>query len=223
MTVRIFLADDHQIVRQGLKALLSAEGELELIGEGVDGLDTVRQVEQLLPDVLVLDVMMPRLNGLEVARQVRRRCPDTRIIMLSMHSDDAYVYESLQAGAMAYVLKESSAAQLVEAIHHVMAGKNYFSAPINEVEVRAYAERGRSGPTDPYDSLTIREREVLQLTAEGLNGNEISSRLFISPRTVETHRANLMRKLGIRNQKEMVRYAMERERLREQKKAEAID
>ncbi|MGE3805479.1 MAG: response regulator [Gemmataceae bacterium] len=222
MGLRIFLADDHQIVRQGLRALLSGETDFELVGEGIDGVDTVRQVEQLRPDVLVLDVMMPRLNGLEVARQIRRRAPATRIVMLSMHSDDAYVYEALQAGAMAYVVKESSAEQLAQAIRLVAAGQNYFSPPINEAEVRSYAERGRRGSSDPYDSLTPREREVLQLTVEGLNGNEVSERLFISPRTVETHRANLMRKLGVRNQKELVRWAMERERLQEQKKTEGL-
>jgi two-component system response regulator NreC len=210
MALKLLLADDHQIVRQGLRAILKSEPDFQLVGEAADGLDTVRQVERLQPDVLVLDLMMPGLSGLEVTRQVAKRCPETRVVILSMHSNVAYVVEALRAGATAYVLKESGAEELVQAIRSVAAGKRYFSAPISEPALGAYVQKAEETALDPYHTLTAREREVLQLTAEGHSGIEISERLFISPRTVESHRANLMRKLGVRNQKELIRYALQR-------------
>ncbi len=210
MAITLLLADDHRIVRQGLRALLNAVPDFQLAGEASDGPEALRLAERLQPNVLVLDLMMPGLNGLDVARQVARRSPRTRIIILSMHSNEAYVLEALRAGASAYVLKDSSAEELVQAIREVSAGRRYFSAPISEQAVTAYARRAAGAPLDPYDTLTLREREVLQLTAEGYSGTEISERLFISPRTVESHRANLMRKLTVRNQKELVRYALHR-------------
>lgn len=210
MTLKLLLADDHQIVRQGLRAILKTEPDFQLIGEASDGLETLRLAERLSPDVLVLDLMMPGLGGLEVARQIAKRAPDTKVVILSMHSNIAYVVEALRAGASAYVLKESGAEELVAAIRAVAAGKRYFSPPISERAVGAYMEKAEETPLDPYNTLTAREREVLQLTADGLSGTEISEKLFISPRTVETHRANLMRKLGVRNQKELIRYALQR-------------
>jgi DNA-binding NarL/FixJ family response regulator len=210
MTLKLLLADDHQIVRQGLRAILKTEPDFQLVGEAADGLETLRLAEKLNPDVLVLDLMMPGLGGLEVTRQLAKRAPDTRIVILSMHSNIAYVVEALRAGASAYVLKESGAEELVAAIRAVAAGKRYFSPPISEGALGAYIEKAEETPLDPYNTLTAREREVLQLTAEGLSGTEISEKLFISPRTVETHRANLMRKLGVRNQKELIRYALQR-------------
>jgi DNA-binding NarL/FixJ family response regulator len=209
MATTLFLADDHQIVRQGLGAILRTKPEYELVGEASDGLDTVRQVEKLKPDVLVLDLMMPGLNGIEVARQVHQRVPKTTIVILSMSSDEAYVHEAVRAGARAYVLKEAGFEELMKAIKETLAGRRYFSPPITEASLREYADRVGAADS-PYESLTSREREVLQLTAEGLTGIEISERLFISPRTVETHRANLMRKLGLRNQRELVRFATEK-------------
>jgi DNA-binding NarL/FixJ family response regulator len=208
--VKVLLADDHQIVRQGLRAILKTEPDFQLVGEAGDGLETVRLTEKLHPDVVVLDLMMPGLTGLEVTRQLSKRAPSTRIVILSMHSNVAYVVEAMRAGAMAYVLKESGAEELVQAIRAVVAGKRYFSSPLSEKALGAYIEKAEESVLDPYHTLTAREREVLQLTAEGLSGTEISERLYISPRTVETHRANLMRKLGVRNQKELIRYALER-------------
>jgi DNA-binding NarL/FixJ family response regulator len=204
------LADDHQIVRQGLRALLQTEPDLQLVGEAADGLETVRLVDKLQPAVLVLDLMMPGLNGIEVTRQVARRSPQTRVVILSMHSSEPYVVEALRAGASAYVLKESGAGELVKAIREVAAGRRYFSPPISEHALGAFVQQVEGAPLDPYHKLTAREREVLQLTAEGQSGNEIARRLFISARTVESHRANLMRKLAVRNQKELVRYALQR-------------
>jgi two-component system, NarL family, response regulator NreC len=215
----VVLADDHQIVRQGLRALLKSVPDLQLLGEASDGLETVRLAERQQPDVLVVDLMMPGLNGMDVARQVLKRSPRTHIVILSMHSNEAYVVEALRAGASAYVLKEAGADDLVAAIRAAARGRRYFSPPISEQAIKEYLSRAKETTPDPYEALTIREREVLQLTAEGHSGNAISERLFISPRTVETHRMNLMRKLGMRNQKELIRYAVERGLLPKSKNA----
>jgi DNA-binding NarL/FixJ family response regulator len=204
------LADNHQVVRKGISALLETERDLRLVGEAGDGQDTLRHVEKLQPDVLVLDLMMPGLGGLEVARVVRQRSPKTRIVILTMHEDEAYVVEALQAGAMAYVLKDAGLDALLRAIRHVLAGEKYLSPPLSEDGLASYRERTQPVPFDRYQTLTAREREILQLTAEGHSGVEIAERLFISPRTVESHRANMMRKLRLRNQRQLVRYALER-------------
>jgi two-component system, NarL family, response regulator NreC len=209
MALTVMLADDHRIVRQGLRALLAAEPGLELVGEAGDGPEAVRLAERLRPDVLVLDLMLPGLGGLDVARELAQRSPRTRVVVLSMHADLGYVWEAVRAGALGYVLKEAGAAELVRAVRAVAAGQRYLGAPLTEEALAAYAARaGEGGGDDPYAGLTFREREVLQLTAEGLSGTEVAARLFISPRTVESHRASLMRKLGVRNQKELVRYAV---------------
>src|SRR5262249_14489924 len=197
MPTTIVLADDHQIVRQGLRALLKSVSDLQLLGEASDGLETVRLAERLQPDVLVVDLMMPGLNGMDVARQVAKRSPRTRIVVLSMHCNEAYVVEALRAGASAYVLKEAGADELAQAIQAAAQGRRYFSPPISEEAIKEYLSRAEATPPDAYETLTAREREVLQLTAEGYSGSGISERLFISPRTVETHRMNLMRKLGV--------------------------
>jgi two-component system, NarL family, response regulator NreC len=210
MTTTVMLADDHQIVRQGLRAILNAVPEFQLVGEASDGLEAVRLAERLRPDVLVLDLSMPGLDGLEVARQVTKRPPRPRVVVLSMYSDEAYVHKALQAGATAYVLKDAGAEQLVQAIRAAARGQRYFSPPLTADDVEAYLRRVENPAEDPKDALTSREREVLHLTVEGHSGTDIAERLFISPRTVETHRANLMRKLGVRNQKELVRFAIER-------------
>jgi len=210
VTVKIVLADDHQIVRQGLQAIFRSEPDLRVVGEAADGAEALRLVERLQPDVLVLDLMLPGKTGLEVARQATRVSPRTRIVILSMHANEAYVVEALRAGAHGYVLKEEGALELVKAIRGALAGQRYLSASISEEAVRDYGKRQAASILDPLLTLTRREREVLQLTAEGQSSTEIASRLFISPRTVETHRTNLMRKLGVRNQRDLVRYAVQR-------------
>lgn len=207
MTVSIVLADDHPIVREGLGAILRAEADFRIVGEAADGAEALRTVDRLRPDILILDLMMPGLSGIEVARQVARRASRTRVVVLSMHSDAAYVAEVVRAGAGGYVLKESGVGELVRAIREVHAGRDYFSAPLDREMVRTSASRSTSA--DPYESLTVREREVLHLTVDGYTGAEIAERLFINQRTVETHRANLMRKLAVRNQKELIRHALE--------------
>lgn len=206
----ILLADDHNIVRQGLRAILQSEPHFHLVGEASDGIEAVRLAERLKPDVLITDVMMPGLNGLEVARQVSRSLPNTRIIILSMYTNDAYVIEALKNGALGYVLKDSQASDLIQAVKEVINGHRYLSAPLSERALELYMRKVESVPEDPYDLLTTREREVLQMVAEGRTSAEIANRLFISPRTAEGHRANLMRKLGLQNNADLIRFAIKR-------------
>lgn len=210
MSVRVLLADDHPIVLQGLHRLLESRSEFLVVGESGDGLEVLPLVELYKPDILIVDLMMPGLNGLEVTRQVCQRVKDTRVIILSMHKDEGYVIEGLRHGAMGYVLKDTAPAELVEAIHRVMLGYRYLSPVIAE-KFHAHLLIHNDEPSqDPFDQLTNREHEVLQLVAEGYSGQEIAKRLSISPRTVEQHRANIMRKLGLQNQREIVRYAVKK-------------
>jgi len=208
--IRIILADDHQILREGLRRLLEDEEGLEIIADVGNGLEAITWVERAQPDVLIVDLMMPILNGLEVTRQVSQRFPEVRVIVLSMHATESYVLEALKNGAAGYVLKDASHIGLVQAIHEVMAGRRYLSPPLSERAIEAYIERAKQASSDPYDTLTPREREILQLLAEGFTNAEVAGRLSISPRTVETHRANLMTKLGLHNHTELVRFAIQR-------------
>lgn len=208
--VSVVLADDHKVVREGLQVLLGTEPDLRVVGESGDGLEAVRLVKHLEPDVLILDLTMPGLSGLEVARQARQQSPKTRVVILSMHANEAYVLEALQNGAAAYVLKESSATDLVFAVHEVMAGRHYLSPPLSEHVISAYLKKAKDSNLDGHEMLTNREREVLQLAAEGCNNSEIGQRLFISPRTAEIHRSKMMHKLGLRNQGDLIRYALRR-------------
>ena len=208
MTLSIVLADDHPVVRRGMRTLLESEQDFSVVGEAGDGLETVRLVERLQPDVLVLDLMMPGLGGLEVLRILGQRSPRTRVVVLSMYSTTAFVVEALKNGATAYVLKGGTEADLVRAVREAAAGKRFLSAPITEIAIGAYTEQSKAGPFDAHETLTTREREVLQLVAEGKTSPEIAAHLHISPRTVENHRANLMRKLGLQNQSELIRHAL---------------
>ena len=206
----VVLADDHHIVRQGLRVLLEAEGDFSVIGEEADGLKVVELVERLRPNVLLLDVMMPGLNGLEITRQIAKRAMQTRVVILSMHASETYVLEALRHGAAGYVLKDANPTELVQAVREVRAGRRYLSRGLSERAIDAYAEKAQAAPADAYDTLTTREREVLQLVAESSSASEIAARLGISPRTVETHRENLMRKLGLKSQTDLIRYALRR-------------
>ena len=210
--VTIVLADDHPVVRQGLRAVLEAEPSFSILGEAGDGLQAVDLVAALKPSVLVVDLMMPGLTGLEVTRRVRKESPDTQVVVLSMHAGEPYVLEALRNGAAAYVLKSSQSVHLVQAVQEAAAGRRYLSPTLSTRALAAYADRAATdaGPTDAYDMLTSREREVLQLAAEGRTHREIAERLRISPRTAEVHRGNLMRKLDLHNQTELVRYAIRR-------------
>ena len=210
MTVSIMLADDHHIVRKGLRALLEAETDFRVVGEASDGLSAVKEVTNLKPDILVLDLMMPGLNGLEVARQVRQRGLDTRVIVMSMHANEAYVMEALKNGVSGYVLKNSSMTDIIQAVRQVIAGLRYLSPPISQRAIDLYTQKAVDTEHDDYDSLTDRERQVLHLAAEGLGNNEIAAKLTISTRTVETHRAHFMEKLNLRSQTDLIRYALNR-------------
>jgi two-component system response regulator NreC len=206
----IVLADDHRIVRQGLRALLEAEADFSLVGETGDGLEAVRLAERLRPDVVVLDLMMPGINGLEATRQIRNCCPKTHVVILSMHADEAYVLEALKNGASGYVLKDSSADDLARAVRGVVAGRRYLSAPLSERAIEVYMQKAQETPLDAYEELTNREREVLHLVAAGHSNAEIAEQLSISSRTVETHRANMMHKLNLNSQTDLIRYALKR-------------
>lgn len=209
--IRVLLGDDHTVLRQGLRRILEDQREWRIVAEAGDGREAVRQAIELTPDVAVLDIGMPLLNGIEATRQIVRRAPSVRILILSMHSDQAYVTQAVQAGARGYLLKDSAGAELIEAIRAVAAGKTFFSPTVAQVVfddyVRSLTDRGI---TDRYDALSEREREVLQLVAEGRSSKEIADVLSISPATVETHRTHVLQKLGLRNTAEVVRFAARR-------------
>jgi two-component system response regulator NreC len=207
--IDIFLADDHQVLRKGLNSLLSTEPGYNIIGESGDGLEVVELVERLQPDVLILDLMLKGINGLEVTRQLSKKCPKTNIIILSMHNNEAYVLEALRAGAKAYILKESPPDELVHAINEVMAGRRYLSSTLSERAIDSYIQKAEGQTTFPYENLTTREREILQLTAQGLSNTDMANRLFISPRTVETHRTNIMHKLNLHNSSQLLQFAIQ--------------
>lgn len=206
----ILLADDHALVRQGLRVLLEEEPEFTVVGEAGSGLEAIRRCSDLKPDILVLDIMLEDVSGIEVARQVKENCPRTAIVVLSMYGDKKHVLEALQAGAKAYVVKKSVSSELVQAVREALVGRRYLGPSLADVVVDAYLEKAESGPADPYDLLSNREREVVHLAAHGYTNAEIAERLCISRRTVETHRANAMRKLDLDNHTELLRYALQR-------------
>ena len=204
--ITAIIADDHEIVRRGLRSLLESHN-CKLVAEAADGLAAAQAVEKLKPNLLFLDLNMPRLHGLEVLKQARTSSPATRVIVLSMHNDEPYVIEALRAGASAYLLKGSESEDIAQALKEVMAGRRYLSAPLSEWAINALTTRVAE-TSDPLGTLSPREREVLQLATEGYGNPEIAEKLFISPRTAETHRTNLMRKLGLQSQTDLVRFAI---------------
>jgi DNA-binding NarL/FixJ family response regulator len=204
--ITAIIADDHEIVRRGLRSLLETHG-CKLLAEAADGLTAAQAADKHKPNLLFLDLNMPRLHGLEVLKQVRANSPHTRVIVLSMHNDEPYVIEALRAGASAYVLKGSESEEIAQALKDVLAGRRYLSAPLSEWAINALATRA-TDTADPLATLSPREREVLQLATEGYGNAEIAEKLFISPRTAETHRTNLMRKLGLQSQTDLVRFAI---------------
>jgi DNA-binding NarL/FixJ family response regulator len=209
--LRILLADDHTVVRQGLRKVLEDRPEWEVVAEAGDGREAVRQAEALKPDIAILDVAMPLLNGIETTRQITRRVPTTRVLVLSMHADEAYVTQMLQAGATGYLLKDSADVDLIQAVSEVAKGKSFFSPAIARVMLDDYVRQlADKGVTDRYQSLSEREREIFQLIAEGKTNKEIAALLSISPSTVETHRAHIMEKLDLHSAAEIVLYAVRR-------------
>ncbi|MBI2516172.1 MAG: response regulator transcription factor [Opitutae bacterium] len=205
----VVLADDHEIVRRGVRSLLEANQHCQIVAEAADGLAAAQAVARFKPDLLFLDLNLPRLHGLEVLKQTRTASPGTRTIVLSMHSDEPYVIEALRAGAAAYVLKGAESAEITAALKEVLAGRRYLSAALSERAITALATRAPDS-SDPLHTLSPREREVLQHAAAGAANPQIAEKLFISARTAETHRANLMRKLGLQTQTELVRFAIRR-------------
>lgn len=211
MKLRILLADDHTLVRQGFRKLLEERPEWEVVAEAGDGREAVRLAEQFKPDICILDVAMPLLNGIEATRQIARRVPTTRILILSMYSDEAYVAQILQAGAAGYILKDSVGVDLIHAVSEVARGKSFFSPIIARVMLDDYVRQlTDKGVADRFESLSDREREVFQLVAEGKVNKEIATLLSISLSTVETHRARIMEKLDLHSAAEIVLYAVRR-------------
>jgi two-component system, NarL family, response regulator NreC len=209
--VRIVIADDHTIMRSGLRLLLEREPDFVVVGEAGDGRAATEAVEQHSPDVVVLDIAMPNLNGIEAAARITASHPKTAIIILSMHSDETYVLRALRVGARGYLLKDSAESDLIAAVRTVMKGRTFFSPAISNMLVEDYIRAIRErGVDDSYELLTSRERELLQLVAEGKTTKEIAAELSLSASTVDTHRGNIMRKLNVNSLAELVLYATRR-------------
>lgn len=204
--IRVLLADDHQMLRDGLKSLLSASADIEVVAEVSDGREAVRRAQELVPDVVVMDLSMPELNGIDAAGLLRDKCPAVRVVILSMHSSAEHVYRALEAGAAGYVLKESAGREAEAAVRAVHGGRQYLSAPLAALAAEPRPGKGERGP---LASLSAREREVLQLVVEGHSSAEIASRVHISPKSVATYRSRLMRKLGVTDVASLVKFAVQ--------------
>jgi len=202
MKIRVLLADDHAMLRDGLKALLSASEGIEVVAAVGDGREAVRAAQELNPDVVVMDLSMPELNGIEAARLLRDRCPATRVVILSMHSSSEHVHRALEAGAAGYLLKESAGREVEAAVRAVHAGKRYLSPALA-------AQAPGAGRRSPLERLTARERQVLQLVVEGHSSAEIARRVFLSPKSVGTYRSRMMRKLGLHDVTALVKFAIQ--------------
>jgi two-component system response regulator NreC len=207
--IRVLLADDHTIVRKGLRSLLDGEAEIEVIGEAEDGREAVEKAQQLLPDVVLMDITMPTLNGLEATRQIKKLFPKMKVLILTMHATEEYVLQILRAGASGYVVKQAAPAELVSAIRAVYRGDSFLSPSISRKVIEEYIRQTEAMVEEnSYDRLTDREREVLQLIAEGCSSREIAEGLYISEKTVRAHRAHLMDKLDIHSVAELTQYAI---------------
>ena len=211
MSIHILLADDHTILRAGLKMMLNAQPDMEVIGEAHDGRQALHEALRLHPDVILMDITMPDMNGIEATRQVKKQLPEVKVLILTMHENDEYVFQALRAGASGYMLKEAADTDLINALHVIQSGNFYLSPTAQSVMVGDYLQRVRAGEEkDSYSSLTEREREILKLVAEGFTNNQIAERLVISPKTVDTHRTHIMDKLNLHSRAELVKYAMRR-------------
>ena len=207
--VRVLLADDHQLMRSGIRLMLEREPDLSVVGEASDGREAVALAKSLRPDIVIMDIGMPSLNGIEAAGLMTQENPELPIMIVSMHPDETYVLRALKAGARGYLLKDSAEADLIKAVHVVAGGKSFFSPAVSKVLLDDYVRKlKRSGTDDAYDLLTPREREVLQLIAEGKSNKEIANLLNLSVYTVESHRSNLMEKLNLRGLPELILYAV---------------
>ena len=209
--LRVVLGDDHTIVRQGIRKILEERRDWEVVAEAGDGREAVKKVLEHEPDVAILDIGMPLLNGIEATRQIVKRAPTVRVLILSMHSDEAYITQALHAGAKGYLLKDSADIDLIRGVTDVAAGKSFFSPAVAKVMLDDYVRHlANKGIVDRYDALSEREREIFQLVAEGRSNKAIAEMLSISPATVETHRAHILQKLDLHNTAEVVLYAVRR-------------
>ena len=208
MTVSVVVADDHQVVRQGLQALLGQEPDIKIVGEASNGQEAIEEAIRNRPDVLVLDLALPDISGLVVTREVLRVSPHTKIVVYSMHSSDAHVLEALRAGALAYVLKGSPSVELVAGLRAAVAERRYLSTELSQRAIDAYGRDVPAEEGDAYETVSPREREVLELVVQGMANREIASLLSLSLRTVQAHQANLMRKLNFHSRVDLVRYAL---------------
>ena len=206
MQTTVLLADDHAVVRDGLRALLESGQDLQVVGVAGNGREAVTEAQRLHPDIVIMDIAMPELDGVEATRRIAEKCPDTRVLILSMYLSAEHIHCALQAGAQGYVLKESAGDEVVEAIRALRAGKRYLSHRITETMIDDYLRDGTN--VSPLDSLSLRERDVLQLVVEGNTNVAIAQKLSLSPKTVETYRARIMRKLKVRDTVELVKFAM---------------
>jgi DNA-binding NarL/FixJ family response regulator len=208
MKIKVALADDHTIIRQGLNAMLQSQGDIQVIGEASDGMEALDLVTTLKPDVLLLDIMMPNLNGIEVVNRLKQQGSRTNCVILSMHANASYAVRALHNGALGYVIKDADFSEILEAIHNAHEGKRYLSKAIYDEVIEMLLEK-EGTETGGFDSLSSREKEVLQLIAEGNTNNAIALKLGISVRTVEAHRARIMSKLHLNSQAELVRFAIQ--------------
>lgn len=210
MSITVFLADDHAVVRDGLRLLIESQEDMKVVGQAANGREAARSVERLRPDVVVMDLAMPEMNGIEATRQIRHTCPSVQVIILSMYSTSEHIFQALTAGARGYLLKESAGMEVVKAIRAVHGGRRYLSEEIGERVIDEYImNREIIESSNPLTKLSAREREILQLVAEGRSSLEISRVLFISPKTVETYRSRLMQKLGISDLPSLIKFAIQ--------------
>ena len=210
MTIKVFLADDHAVVRDGLQALLDGELDISVVGSASNGRDAVRQVRKIDPDVVVMDIAMPELNGIEATARICEDCPDIRVIILSMHDTSEHIFQALKAGARGYLIKESAGKEVIKAVRAVHSGRRYLSQKIEEKVIENYIQTRKKAPDrSPLEKLSFREREILQLVVEGKSSTEIAEILFISPKTVETYRSRLMQKIGIKDIPGLVKFAIQ--------------
>ncbi len=209
LKVRVLVAEDHAVVREGIRMILDAQDDFEVVGEARDGEEAVRLARQLSPHVVVMDISMPRMNGVEATQEIKRHYPDMQVLILTMHEEESYVFQLLRLGAAGYVLKRAAATDLVEAVRAASRGEAFLYPAVARSVVQDYLDRMRSGEgTGRYDGLTDREREILVLIAEGHTNSQIADRLFISVKTVQTHRAHIMEKLDLHDRSLLVRYAV---------------
>jgi DNA-binding NarL/FixJ family response regulator len=208
---RIVIAEDHTILREGLKSLLSSHAEFEIVGEAEDGREAIRRVEERKPDLILTDLSMPRMNGMEAIREIKRESPKTRILVLTVHRAEEYILSAFKAGADGYLLKDSTHAELVMAVRNVLSGKPYISPEVSKKVIEGYLEGRKTLKTrTPWETLTSREREILKLIAEGYKNKEIAKELCISVKTIEKHRANIMEKLDFHNVQALTAFAIEK-------------